>query len=131
MFLKIAITFLVLWCVLFFNSCTSYGEYETFDGLTIYYNDNIATTKVNALGNYLEKNNFTNGEERAMEIESNDTVYSLKMVIQPAFLDSANYISQIEAYAIILNKDVFGDSLKQIHLCDKYFEVKKSIKLDQ
>ena len=129
MYLKSVILLSIFTSVFFLSSCTSYGESKTFDGLTIYYDANIAVSKVDQLGKYLVENKFTNGNEKSIKLETNDTVYKLKMVIQPNYLDSTSYINQMEHYGTILNQSVFGDSLKSIQLCDKYFEILKSISI--
>jgi hypothetical protein len=109
------------------SNCTSYGEKKNFDGLDIYYSEDINIDKVEALGEYLVASKFTDGSEKAIKLELAGDSYELKLVILPEFIEKEEYSEQLLLFGQLLNTSVFNDSLTNLHLCDKYFETIKTL----
>lgn len=110
--------------VLMIVSCTSHGSVKNFDGLNIYYQEGADTKKVDQLGNYLTKVEFTNGQEKSLQLLQNDSLAILKLIVDEKTLTNDSIYDVLVEFRNKVKIEVFPHTAFELHLSDKYFETK-------
>lgn len=106
-------------------SCTSHGNVKTYDGLEIFFQENIDISDVDKLGDFLQEIDFTNGEKKSVQLLKTDTSYTLKMIVDKKILKNDSILANIKEFQSELKYSVFPNTYFELHLCDSYFETKK------
>lgn len=110
------------------SSCTSHGNVKEFDGLELFYQDDIEISEVDKLGNYLTKVNFTKGEGKSLQLLKTDTSFTLKMVVTEKTLKNDSALVRINDFHQALKQNLYTNTYFELHLCDKYFNTTKVLK---
>ena len=102
------------------------GEKIVVDGTAVYY-DGEQVTKADAekLGAALVNLQFTDGNEKAVQLQKEGNKNILKMVMKPEYLESGELDNAIRVMCLELSSRFDGAEF-ECHACDEYMESKKS-----
>ena len=119
--MKIFLSFVILAFVL--SSCgVNHGNEKHFKGVQLFYTDAVTEAEADALGDYLIKSEFADGEEKTIQLNKTGKTYEFRMVIKKGIEKDQDYISVVKIYAAELSANVFKGEPLEVHLCDDQLE---------
>lgn len=118
---------LYLLAVAMLVSCSNYGEKLEFDGTEIFYTDGATKEQAEKLGNYLQKEGFTDGTKKSVQliVDKKSGELTFRMVTSKENANDAQYDMIFESFARNISKE-FGVPVN-FQLCDELFNTIKTI----
>ena len=105
--------------VIIMIACNSYGTKKVFDGTEIYYKSPITESQVEDLGKYLIEEEFTDGQEKTIQMVKEGKTYVFRMVVKKGVEKDDEYIDMFKLLTVDLSAKVFDGEDVDIHLCDE------------
>jgi hypothetical protein len=96
-------------------------EMLEFDGTEIEYDNTVTKSEINALGNYLIEEGFTDGTTKSIQFVLEYDTYVFRMVVNEETADDAEYEEIARSFANAMSTDLFDGAAVEIQLCDEYF----------
>lgn len=112
-----------------FSSCQNYGTEKEFNGVSLFYTENVTEDEADKLIDYLKENKFDDGSEKAIQLEKEGDTYQFRMVIKEGYDEKEDFLQLAKYIASELSVEVFDNAPVEVHLCDKYLETLKVIEM--
>lgn len=113
-----------------FVSCSNYGEKKMFDSTELYYTDKVTEAEADALGKFLQDEEFTDGSDtKTVQLTKEGDVYQFRLVVKEGYEKDEDYIAIAEAFAGQISENVFEGKEVEIHLCDDKLKTLKVVKM--
>ncbi len=116
---------LVLLLLVFATGCTDYGKKKMFKEVELYYTKGVTEAEANALGEYLLRSGFDNGERKTVQISKPGKTYEFRMVVKKGIEDQQEYNTLFRQFAAAISKDVFNGADVEMHACDEQLKTLK------
>ncbi|PLX07349.1 MAG: hypothetical protein C0596_10395 [Marinilabiliales bacterium] len=113
-----------------FWSCNNYGTKLTIDDMELYYTDEVSEDDAEAVGEYLQELELTEGGERTAQITKDGDTYQFRMVIKEGHEDDPEVELLANIIAMGLSEEVFDGDEVEVHLCDDQLETIEVIEME-
>lgn len=107
------------------SSCKSYGAEKTYNGVQLFYTDEITEKQADKLGNYLIESEFANGEFKTVQMTKTGNTYEFRMVVKKGIDKDPEYCELGKLMAGELSENVFDGEKVNLHFCDEYLKTLK------
>lgn len=114
-----------------FISCNNYGTKLMFDETELYYTDDITEDEANDIGKYLQELEFTDGEEKTVQIAKDGDTYQFRMVVKEGYDEDEEYEQIASQFIYNLSNDVLDGSPVELHMCDEKLKTIKVVEMDE
>lgn len=115
-----------------FSSCSNnYGTKLMFDNTELYYTDDITEDEANEIGKYLQEIDFTDGDEKTVQIAKDGDTYQFRMVVKEGYDEDKDYEQIAYEFIYNLSYDVLNGAPAELHMCDENIETIKVVKMDE
>lgn len=110
-------------------SCSGYGEKLQYDGTDVYYTEKVSKADAEKLGDFLVKNEFTDGKEKSVQLTKVDSTgnYAFRMVTSKEYQENDSYKLLFKVFAKQISDSVFNGKPVDFHVCDDTFKTLKAI----
>ncbi|MCC6550325.1 MAG: hypothetical protein IT279_09680 [Ignavibacteriaceae bacterium] len=102
--------------------CSNRGSEKTFNGVQLYYTSDVTEAQADALGDYLIKSEFANGEPKTVQLAKQGNTYEFRMVVKKGIENDAEYAEIFKIFAKDISDNVFNGSQVDLHACDDNLE---------
>lgn len=116
--------------VITFVSCNNYGTKLEFDDTELYYTDDITEDEAENIGEYLQEEEFTEGEEKTVQIAKNGDTYQFRMVVKEGYDEDEDFELVALDFIYNLSYDVLDGEPVELHMCDEKLETLKVVEMD-
>ncbi|MBN9294450.1 MAG: hypothetical protein J0G96_10770 [Flavobacteriia bacterium] len=118
---------LCLLAVAMLVSCSNYGDKLEFDGTEIFYTDGATKEQAEKLGNYLQKEGFTDGTKKSVQlvVDKKSGKLTFRMVTSKETAKDEQYNMIFESFSRNISKE-FGMPVN-FQLCDELFNTIRTI----
>lgn len=120
--MKQTLSSLLLAALFLLAGCTNYGTEKTFNGVQLYYTSDVTEAQADALGDYLIKSEFANGEAKTIQLARQGNTYEFRMVVKKGIENDAEYAEAFKIFAKDISDNVFNGSQVDLHACDENLE---------
>lgn len=95
----------------------------------VYFRDGVPEDEARSLSQALQKSNYTEGAEGAyVELSKHPQGYEILCIVKDGTWDTPEFVEWFERLAADLSANTFHGQPVTIHLSDKHFTIKKTIK---
>jgi hypothetical protein len=98
--------------------CNSYGTKLEYGKTQLYYTKNVTEAEAKKLGDYLTKIKFTEGDEKAAQLDKSGDTYQFRMAVKEGLEKDEKLIATAHQAANEISKSVFDGAKVEVHLCD-------------
>lgn len=110
-------------------SCQNYGTEKEFDGVQLFYTENVSEEEADKLGEYLIASGFADGAEKSVQLEKANETYQFRMVVKDGFEQKEEFIALAKQFANEMSADVFDGAEVEVHLCDDRLKTLKVVEM--
>jgi hypothetical protein len=112
-------------------SCDNYGTKLTFDSTDVYYTDEVTEAEAQALGEFLQESDFTDGDDtKTVQLTKDGDTYQFRMVVKEGYEDDEDYELIAQYFAFSISEEVFDGEEVEIHLCDDELKTLKVVEME-
>jgi len=122
---KLLLSYMLILMVI---ACSNRGKLLNFNNGELYFTENVSEDDATKLGNYLVENEFFDGKEKTVQLDSRNDTFVFRMVAAENIHKDKQYESYAYAFATGLSWLVFEGKAVEVHFCDKYLETVTVIK---
>lgn len=120
--MKKTISSLLFAALFLLAGCANHGTEKTYNGVQLYYTSDVTEAEADALGNYLIKSEFANGEAKTVQLARTGNTYEFRMVVKKGIESDAEYAEVFKVFAKDISNNVFNGSQVDLHACDDNLE---------
>jgi hypothetical protein len=107
------------------NACANYGKEKEFNGVQLFYTSSVTETEANALGEYLVKSEFADGEDKTVQLNKTGNTYEFRMVVKKGIEQDQEYTALGKLMAKEISDEVFYGKQVDVHFCDENLKTLK------
>ena len=107
------------------SSCKSYGTEKTYNGVQLFYTDEITEKQADNLGKYMIDSGFANGDFKTVQITKTGNTFEFRMVVKKGIDKDPEYCELGKLMADELSEFVFDGEKVDLHFCDEYLKTLK------
>ena len=109
------------------DSGSDLGKKIVVDGTEIYFDgEKVTAAEAETLGKFLQEQEFTDGTEKAVQLQRDGELLVFKMVMQPEYLESAEVEQQLKLMCLQMS-GAFEGQKTACHACDEQMVTKKKM----
>ncbi len=97
------------------------GKKKMFDGVELFYTNNIKSAEADSFGNYLIKSEFADGSDKVAQLTKNGGIYRFSFIVKNGAEQDTVSLKTSRLYAGEISKTVFSGSPVEIQLHDPYW----------
>lgn len=107
-------------------------NYKVINGSELYYTDNVTSSEVESLGNYLVKEGMfvEGGNKISVKIDKKYKTYIFSFIVDKENLTNQETIQSCKDLCKELSTNVFDNNSVEVDLCDDVFKPLKKIKME-
>lgn len=126
---KLKVLLLVVVVAMTFASCQNYGTEKEFDGVQLFYTENVTEDEADKLGEYLISSGFADGAEKSVQLEKEGETYQFRMVVKEGFEKKEEFLALAKQFANEMSLDIFDGAPVEVHLCNDHLETLKVVSM--
>ena len=109
------------------DSGSGLGKKIVVNGTEIYFDgEKVTAAEAETLGKFLQEQEFTDGTEKAVQLQRDGDTLVFKMVMQPEYLESAEVEPQLKLMCLQMS-GAFEGQKTACHACDEQMVSKKKM----
>jgi hypothetical protein len=127
--MKLKVTTLIAACLLLglLAACNNYGTKLTYKKGELYYTSSVNESDAKKLGDFLDKNYFTDDKEATVQLNKEGDTYQVKFVVKDGAEKDQTIVDNFHQFGAQISKEVFKDQKVEIHLTDNTLKTVKVV----
>jgi hypothetical protein len=127
--MKRAILLIIIGCLatVLMLGCNSYGTKLEYGKSELYYTKNVTEAEAKKLGYFLNKQGFSEGERKTIQLDKSGDTYQVRMVVGEGKLNDEKFLADIQDDAGATSKYIFDGAKVEVHLCDDKLKTLKVV----
>ncbi|CAG5078934.1 hypothetical protein [Parvicella tangerina] len=111
------------------SGCQNYGTEKEFNGVQLFYTENVTEDEADKLGEFMIEAGFADGGEKSVQLEKKGDTYQFRMVVKEGFEEKEEFILLAKQFAQELSVNVFENAPVEVHLCSDRLETLKVVEM--